>query len=234
VTDPDVPPPASPEPAVDVAQAAQDTQFIVQSAQRNEQQAWTLLSAKILFFLRSRFGGVHLPSELEFDDFSSEVMVRILGEIQRFKDTGKGSFWGWVYILSQNRLNDLWRQHQRRQRLGLLGRGEPAPGEATGAARPGADLDAVSNPQQASPSELAQAGEIEAIERQCVAQLPASMGRIYLLRREQELPFEEISGLFGGTKPVTLRSYYKRARDFVKDCILRKVDRFGATFPGWQ
>ena len=56
MTDPDAPPPASPEPAVDAAQAAQDTQFIVQSAQRNEQQAWTLLSAKILFFLRSRKG----------------------------------------------------------------------------------------------------------------------------------------------------------------------------------
>lgn len=220
---------------MDPAQAAQDTQFIVQSAQRNEQQAWTLLSAKILFFLRSRFGGVHLPSELEFDDFTSEVMLRILGEIQRFKDTGKGAFWGWVYILSQNRLNDLWRQHQRRQRLGLLGRGEPSQGEAAGGdGRPGAGLDEVSNPSQPSPSELAQVGEIEAIERDCVSQLPPSMARIYLLRREQELSFDEISVAFGGTKAVTLRSYYKRARDFVKDCIQRKVDRFGATFGGWQ
>lgn len=227
----------SPDPGSqpDSLQGANDTHFIVQSAQRNDRHAWTLLSAKVLFFLRSRFGRVNLPTELEFDDFGSEVMLRILADIHRFTDTGKGAFWGWVYILAQNRLNDLWRMHQRRHRMGLLARGDGDDGDETrdGGEHSAGGFDQMSNPKQQSPSDDAHVRDLENIERDCAARLPESMCRIYLMRREQELSFEEISTAFGGVKPVTLRSYYKRSRDFVKDCIQRKVDNLGSTFGAW-
>lgn len=245
MAEPDPPLPARPGPAAAEAAASgpvdadgaaakqQDTHFIVQSAQRNERHAWTLLSAKVLFFLRSRFGNVNLPSDIEFDDFGSEVMLRILGDIHRFTDTGKGSFWGWVYILAQNLLNDLWRRHQRRQRIGLLPLGDAGDDSDSGE-QPDSRFDQMSQPNQPSPPELAHLSELEGIERDCAARLPESMCRIYLMRRERELSFDEISAEFRGVKAVTLRSYYKRSRDFVKDCIQRKLDNLGSTFGAWR
>ena len=226
-------PAASAPPLGDSALNPEDTQVIVRSAQRDEQRAWTLLSAKVLFFLRSRFGGVSLPAELELDDFGSEVMLRVLTEIRRFVDQGKGSFWGWVYMLAQNRLNDLWRAHNRRSRLGLRGSGETEDEAATRSGS-GSLLDNLSDRSRRSPVEEAHTEELAAIERDCAARLPGTMAQIYLLRRREELSFAEISQRFGGIKEVTLRSYFLRSREFVKDCIRRKLDDLGATFEDWQ
>ncbi|MCA8951011.1 MAG: RNA polymerase sigma factor [Planctomycetes bacterium] len=206
-----------------------DTAFIVRGAQADDRNAWVLLSAKVAFFLRTRFGNVSLPAEIEFDDFASEVMVRLLAEIGRFQDRGKGSFWGWVYALAQNKLNDLWRAHQRYDRVRPLAGG----GGDTDSDLGPRSLDDLSDPNQVSVTESCEVRELEGIEHDCVQRLPAGMAQIYLLRRQQDLPFHEISPLVGGVKEVTLRSYFKRARDFVKGCIRDKIDRLGRTFGDW-
>lgn len=205
----------------------EDTQFIVSQAQLDEQRAWVQLSGKVLFFLRSRFGNVQFPPGMEFDDFASEVMLKLLADITRFVDQGKGSFWGWAYMLAQNRLNDLWRRSNRDQRLGLVGTGEP---DETGSIR----LDDRPDPDGESVSEIMNVREIEAAERDCAARLPEDMRQVYLMRRMQEHSFATISAAMDGIKEVTLRSHYKRARDFVKDCIRKKIDTLGGKFEGWR
>lgn len=231
--DPDPDRPAGePTPAGEPPPEFQDTQQIVWHAQRDEQRAWDLLSGKVVFFLRSRFGGVSLPPGCEFDDFGSEVMLKLLGEIRRYQDQGKGSFWGWVYMVAQNRLNDLWRRHNRDHRLGLVARGDP--GDEDQESTRTLALDQHTDRDSPSISEVMNVHELEAVERDCVSRLPQDMREVYLLRRQQELTFAEISPRVGGIKEVTLRSHYKRARDYVKDCIKRKLDDLGARFQDWR
>lgn len=225
------PPPAPPEPTEDFHDAMQDTQHIVLHAQRDDQRAWVLLSGKVTFFLRSRFGHVALPGGFEFDDFGSEVMLKLLGEIRRFQDQGKGSFWGWVYMVAQNRLNDLWRKHNRDRQLGLVGRGDPD--EETSSTQT-IRMDQHRDDDASSISEVLDFQVLEAAERDCVQRLPKDMREVYLLRRQHELPFAEISTRTGGIKEVTLRSHFKRARDYVKDCIKRKIDDLGSRFEDWR
>ncbi|MGE3171982.1 MAG: RNA polymerase sigma factor [Planctomycetota bacterium] len=220
--------PAAGNPAAAWASGDQnDTQFIVSQAQRDEQRAWVQLSGKVLFFLRGRFGNVSFPPGMEFDDFASEVMLKLLGDIAKFQDQGKDSFWGWVYMLSQNRLNDLWRRYNREQQLGLVGRGET---NETGVVR----LDDRHDPDAESVSEIMCIREIEAAERDCAARLPTDMRNVYFMRRQQDLSFAAISAAMNGIKEVTLRSHYKRARDFIKDCIRQKIDALGGRFEHWR
>ena len=43
-----------------------------------------------------------------------------------------------------------------------------------------------------------------------------------------------MSTTVGGTKENTLRSLYKRARDYVQSCIRGKLDDLGENLPGWE
>ena len=203
-----------------------DTQFIVSQAQLDEQRAWVQLSGKVLFFLRSRFSNVQFPPDMEFEDFASEVMLKLLSDIGKFNDQGKGSFWGWVYMLSQNRLKDLWRRSNRDSKLGLHGSGERDDSAIGFDDRPDLAADSV--------SEIMNVRDIESAERDCAARLPEDMREVYFMRRLQDLPFADISKAMDGIKEVTLRSHYKRARDFVKDCIRQKIDTLGGKFADWK
>jgi DNA-directed RNA polymerase specialized sigma24 family protein len=100
-------------------QAKSETQVDVFQAQHNPAApSWQRLSGKIVFRLRSFFGRVRLPPPLDFDDFTSEVMLAILRDIATFQDRGHGAFWAWVQRLAHNRLNDLWRHHDAQCRGG--------------------------------------------------------------------------------------------------------------------
>ena len=192
--------------------------------------AWGLLSQKCLRYLKTRFGRSGFPQGVEFSDFVSDVMLRILGSIDSFEYRGKDSFWKWVQTLAGNMWRDLWRKHNRDKKLGLLGRGSVnASSESQAFAIP----ESVPTNEE-TPTQIVRLRELERAEADCVAKLSDAMRDVYVMRRQHELSFAEISKRNGGANEATLRSHYMRARDKIRDCLGAKIDALGRHIQGWQ
>jgi RNA polymerase sigma factor (sigma-70 family) len=208
------------------------TEFLVREVVHGEKsRAWIDLSAKIVFYLRTRFGNSSFPPGTEFSDFVSDAMLKILTSIESFEYRGKDSFWKWVQTLAGNVWRDMWRRFDRDRRLGLAGRGES--NASDGDSRPPSATEAARSHEE-TPTQVVRFRELERAEAECVAKLPKQMREVYMLRRQQELTFAEISEKTGGVKEVTLRSHYMRARDSVRECLGSKLDQLGKQIQGWQ
>ena len=220
-----VPPPAPPEPA-----AIGSTEFLVREVVHGEaNQAWGALSEKILYYLRTRFGHSSFPQGVEFSDFVSDAMLKILTSIDTFEYRGKDSFWKWVQTLAGNLWRDQWRRFDRDRRLGLLGRGDADSGSDS---RPSLTEGAPAKGE--TPTQIVRYRELERAEGECVAKLPKHMHDVYVMRRQHELSFAEISAKSGGVNEATLRSHYMRARDKIRECLGSKLDELGTKIQGWQ
>jgi RNA polymerase sigma factor (sigma-70 family) len=231
MTSPDPTNPDSSEPPAPQAGAG-GTEFLLREVVSGEKtQAWGMLSQKCLHYLKTRFGRSSFPQGIEFSDFVSDVMLKILTSIESFEYRGKDSFWKWVQTLAGNMWRDLWRKHNRDQKLGLLGRGD------TSAA--GSDTRAFSIPESAptkeeTPTQIVRYRELAKAEAECVSKLSDNMREVYVMRRQHELSFSEISERTGGTNEATLRSHFMRARDKVRECLGAKIDALGSKIQGWQ
>lgn len=229
--------PAAPgEPATGPAPqpdpSLENTQLIVRGAQAGQNAlAWVLLSQKVEFFLKSRFGGTRMPPGLEFEDLSSEVMLKILGDLGKYQDQGKGAFWGWVWRLTQNRLTDLWRKYDRDRAIGNVARGLDDAAEGGGA---GGGVEQVADEANVSGTQALRILELQAAEQDCLQRLPKEMREVYRRRRVHEMRFKDISAAMGGINENTLRSLFKRAKDYVQECVRRKLDDLGRRTDVWR
>ncbi|MBM4059682.1 MAG: sigma-70 family RNA polymerase sigma factor [Planctomycetes bacterium] len=220
-----------PAPVAEQPPAGGETQFLVREAVSGEAaRAWTALSAKIVYYLRTRFGNCSFPPGTEFHDFVSDLMAKVMTSIHNYEDRGHDSFWRWVQTIGGNVWRDMWRRFDRDRRLGLVGRGETAAGD--GDANPGSIV-ANAPAGGETPTGIVRFRELERAEQECAQQLPKQMRAVYEMRRQRELSFAEISAELGGIKEVTLRSHYMRARDLVRECLATKVDELGKRVPGW-
>ncbi|MCB9876715.1 MAG: sigma-70 family RNA polymerase sigma factor [Planctomycetes bacterium] len=207
------------------------TEFLVREVVHGEKtEAWGMLSQKILHYLKTRFGRSSFPQGVEFTDFVSDSMLKILTSIESFEYRGKDSFWKWVQTLAGNLWRDLWRKHNRDQKLGLLGRGDTSSGNDTGTF----SIPESAPTKEETPTQIVRFRELEKAEKECVAKLPDNMREVYVMRRQHELSFAEISERTGGTNEATLRSHYMRARDKVRECLGAKIDALGTKIQGWQ
>ncbi len=228
---PPEPDPKNPPPPADPA-AIGSTEFLVREVVHGEPtQAWNALSEKILYYLRTRFGHSSFPQGVEFSDFVSDAMLKILTSIDTFEYRGKDSFWKWVQTLAGNLWRDQWRKFDRDRRLGLLGRGDH---DAAGTdSRPPSVTEAAPAKGE-SPTQIVRYRELERAERDCVSKLPKHMHEVYVMRRQHELSFAEISERSGGVNEATLRSHYMRARDRIRECLGSQLDELGTKIQGWQ
>ncbi|HEX5054562.1 MAG TPA: sigma-70 family RNA polymerase sigma factor [Planctomycetota bacterium] len=236
--EPKQPDPASPKqpprdvPAPSNPAAVGGTEFLVHEVVHGEAaRAWGDLSAKIVHYLRTRFGNSSFPQGIEFNDFVSDVMLKILTSIETFEHRGKDSFWKWVQTLGGNMWRDLWRRYGRDRRLGLLARGDHGSGDSD--TRPPSATEAAPATGE-TPTGIVRFRELEKAESECVAKLGKQMRDVYLMRRQRELSFAEISERTGGIKEATLRSHYMRARDQVRECLGSKINELGSRIQGWQ
>jgi len=227
--DPNDPNAKKPTPPTDPAQVG-GTEFLVREAVHGEaDKAWPVLSEKILYYLRTRFGSASFPRGIEFSDFVSDAMLKILTSIDTFEYRGKDSFWKWVQTLAGNLWRDFWRRHERDRKLGLLGRGEtPTGGEERA---PSLTEGAASKGE--TPTQIVRFRELAKAEAECVQKLPKQMRDVYVMRRQHELSFAEISERTGVSNEATLRSHFMRARDKVRDCLGGKLDEIGTKIQGW-
>jgi RNA polymerase sigma factor (sigma-70 family) len=223
------PDPAKPDPTPEQPVVG-GTEFLVREVRQGEaKQAWQQLSDKIIEYLRTRFGHASFPHGIEFQDFLSDAMLKVLTSIDSFEHRGKDSFWKWVQTLGGNLWRDFWRRHERDRKLGLLGRGDLGAGED----RPPA-LTEVAPATGETPTQIVRYRELAKAEQECVEKLPQPMRDVYVLRRQHDLSFAEIAAKTGIANEATLRSHYMRARDRVREGLGSKLDQLGQRIRGWQ
>ena len=211
---------------------AGNTFFLVRAVVEGEKpEAMELLSHKCVHYIKSRFSRNSFPRGVEFNDFVSDVMLKIILAIESFEDRGQDSFWKWVQVVANNVWRDMWRRFHRDQKLGLLGRGVSNEGSDEHVAH---SIPEAAPARQASPTQIARFHELARSEDECIRRLPENWRRVYVMRRKFELSFAEISVKVGGTNEATLRSHYARARDQIRGCLGAKIDAFGETIQGWQ
>ncbi|MFN3241837.1 MAG: RNA polymerase sigma factor [Planctomycetota bacterium] len=208
------------------------TEFLLREVVSGEKtQAWGMLSQKCLHYLKTRFGRSSFPQGIEFTDFVSDVMLKILTSIDSFEYRGKDSFWKWVQTLAGNMWRDLWRKHNRDQKLGLLGKGDVG---ASGTDSRPFSIPESTPTKEETPTQIVRFRELEKAEEDCVSRLNDQMREVYVMRRQHELSFAEISERTGGTNEATLRSHFMRARDKVRECLGAKIDALASKIQGWQ
>ena len=218
-----------PQPAAQ--SGAGGTEFLLREVVSGEKtQAWSMLSQKCLHYLKTRFGRSSFPQGVEFTDFVSDVMLKILTSIESFEYRGQDSFWKWVQTLAGNMWRDLWRKHNRDQKLGLLGRGDTSGSSDTRAF----SIPESTPTKDETPTQIVRFKELAKAEEDCVSKLSDNMREVYVMRRQHELSFAEISERSGGTNEATLRSHFMRARDKVRECLGAKIDALGTKIQGWQ
>lgn len=230
---PDKPEQPQPKPITEAigGHGASETQFLVREAAGAESaDAWTALSAKIVYYLRTRFGNASFPPGTEFNDFVSDLMAKVMTSIQSFEDRGKESFWRWVQTIGGNLWRDMWRRFERDRKLGLAGRGEQDAQNDSGSI----SLTGMAPAKGETPTQIVRFRELESAEQQCIEKLPRQMKDVYVRRRQNELSFQEISVELGGIKEATLRSNYMRARDLVRECLARRLDELGTQTKAWK
>jgi RNA polymerase sigma factor (sigma-70 family) len=211
--------------------ALEGTEFLVREVVHGEKaRAWAHLSEKIVHYLRTRFGNSAFPPGIEFADFVSDTMLKILTSIESFEYRGMDSFWKWVQTLAGNLWRDLWRRFDRDRRLGLTARGDGNRGETDTWAP---SLTEAAASQEESPTAVVRFRELARAEEECVGKLSKQFRDVYLMRRQNELSFSEISERLGGVNEATLRSHFMRARDKVRDCLGAKIDELGTKIRGW-
>lgn len=88
--------------------------------------AWTALSAKIVHYSRTRFGGCSFPPGTGFDGFVDDLLAKVRTSIHSFEEMGDDSFWRWVQTIGDNLWRDLWRRFDRDHKRGFLGAGGQA------------------------------------------------------------------------------------------------------------
>jgi RNA polymerase sigma factor (sigma-70 family) len=214
----------------EVPPVGSETSNLVRKAVTGEaQRAWPALSEKIVAYLRPRFGHSAFPPGIEFHDFVSDLMAKVMTSIKNFEDRGRDSFWRWVQTIGGNLSRDMWRRFERDRRLGLAGRGEA---EADADAPPrGIDAAAATGE---TPTGIVRFRELEKAEQECTAKLGKTMRDVYVMRRQHELSFAEIAAHTGIANQATLRSHYMRAREQIRECLAKKIDELGKQLKGWQ
>ncbi len=200
-----------------------ETWFQVDEARRSaDSPAWGPLSARIARAL-GRFRFERMPPGHGFDDFVSEVFVRIVRDLPRFELRSRREFWGWVAKVSRNTLTDIWRKARvRPHEVDLLRKRDDDLGDPL-----------AREPDQAapSPSLRERTRELAEAEMRAIALLKREESRtVYLLRREQELPFEDIAKAIGRNKAEAARLIYFRAKKKVQEYLREELDGYATTF----
>jgi len=228
---PDDPPPNS-EPVhnTDPCPAKVDpdaTQYLVREASGDPSSpAWDGLAAKIERFLTRRYQRHTLPVDYEVEDVVMEVMLRVLRDLSTYRQTEGRTFWAWLSRVAEHVLIDLKRRESTLKRGGQL----VTLHEDDEHLR----LDQLHDADATTPTVYARRRELEQAEMECANRLSKEARSVYLLRRREELPFEQIAELLGRSHVGSMRSTFKRARDQVKDCLTIRMNLMGEEWNGWR
>jgi RNA polymerase sigma factor (sigma-70 family) len=166
--------------------------------------SWTNLHAKMQKWIEDAMRGQNLPPDKSLDDLAQDVLLQVCKDIGEFKVEPGASFSGWVKMVANRKLNDIWRRARAQKRGGGRQR-HLGDFDETGGRDHFAD---DKTPRQ---SMLVRFQELNDSVQQALAQLNDKHKRVIELRMFQGKPFAEIMTALGYTKEVTVRSLYLRA-----------------------
>jgi len=159
----------------------------------------------IVFNLACRY----LGDATEGEDVVQEVFIRVYGAASGYEPTAK--FTTWVYRITVNVCLNRLRARRTRQSVSLdgAGREEGATGE-------------IAADRTEAPSARLEREELEAKVREAMEALPASQRTAVLLRRFNELSYQEIAQVMETTVPA-VKSLLARARQTLKSLLSKHL-----------
>ncbi len=166
--------------------------------------SWTNLHTKMQKWIEDAMRGQNMPPDKSLDDLAQDVLLQICKDIGEFKVEPGASFSGWVKMVANRKLNDIWRRARAQKRGGGKQR-HLGDFDETGGREHFAD---ERMPRQ---SMLVRFQELNDSVKQALLQLNDKHKRVIELRMFQGKPFAEIMPELGYTKEVTVRSLYMRA-----------------------
>lgn len=203
------PDPKRPEPAP-LSSTLQD----VQRAQGASDAApsWRNLQEKIARWVGETIHGRGLPADKSQEDLTQEVLLQVFRDLGAFQVEPGASFSGWVRMIAQRKLADLWRREKSKKRGGgrvrHLGEFDESGGR-----------EHFADANTPRPSMEARLGELHQALQNALAQLDEKDRRVLELRTLQGLSYAEIAPQIGYQKEVTVRSLHLRALQRLQELL---------------
>lgn len=146
------------------------------------------------------------PSEAE--DVAQQVFVRVWRSAPRYQPSAK--FTTWLFTITRNLVFNEIRRRQRKPAVSLEEREEEHHG-------------CSSVDEEMKPDESALHAELEMAVDAAIQRLPEKQRLAVVLRRYQELPYEEIGEILGLSLPA-VKSVLFRARTQLKEDLQKYLD----------
>jgi RNA polymerase sigma-70 factor (ECF subfamily) len=195
--------------------SATDTAELVRAAKEGDREALGTLLSRFEPQVRRIVSlnlGRSLAALTEDDDLVQEAMVEALRGFQRLEYRGEGALIAWLVSLAESRIQQFGRHVSRKKRARTHERTFSNLGSVI-------LTESYFVSPEATPSQCAQAGELESLLEQALLALPERDRRIVLLRQVAGLSHCEISEQLGMTE-VAVRTVFARA-----------LARIGASLP---
>jgi RNA polymerase sigma-70 factor, ECF subfamily len=143
-----------------------------------------------------------LGSEAEAEDLAQQVFIRVWKSAGRYRPTAK--FTTWLFRITRNLVfNEL-----RRRRHFV---------------EPKDDLPEPTERSEKEPDQVLLEGELQTAIQEAINQLPEAQRLAIVLRRYENLPYEEIAQVMGTTVPA-VKSILFRARTELRERLAKYLD----------
>jgi RNA polymerase sigma-70 factor, ECF subfamily len=140
-----------------------------------------------------------LGSDAEAEDLAQQVFIRIWKSAPRYQPTAK--FTTWLFRITRNLVfNELRRKRHFIDQID--------------------DIDEPAERPDKEPDQMLLEGELQGAIQEAINQLPESQRMAIILRRYEEMPYEEIAGVMGTTVPA-VKSILFRARAELRERLAK-------------
>ena len=147
----------------------------------------------------------------EAEDIGQQVFLRVWKSADRYEPTAK--FTTWLYTITRNLVFNELRRRKHRPTTSL----DAVPADGAGGAEAAARMEDL---QVAAPDASLLQAELQQAISAAIALLPEQQRLAMILRRYEELSYEEIAGVLGLTVPA-VKSLLFRARVLLRERLER-------------
>jgi RNA polymerase sigma-70 factor (ECF subfamily) len=151
----------------------------------------------------------------EAEDIGQQVFLRVWKSAARYEPTAK--FTTWLYTITRNLVFNEMRRRKHRPVTSLEGVAAASEESGEGAAPQFRDHQAV------SPDHALLEGELQQAIAAAVAELPETQRMAIVLRRYEELSYEEIGSVLNLTTPA-VKSLLFRARGLLREKLAKYLE----------
>ena len=148
------------------------------------------------------------------EDIGQQVFLRVWKSAPRYQPTAK--FTTWLYTITRNLV---FNEMRRRKHRPVVSLDADPPGESGGSEGSGR----IEDTQAAGPDSTLLEAELQQAITHAIAQLPEAQRLAIIMRRYEELSYEEIASVLNLTVPA-VKSLLFRARVLLREKLARYLD----------